>query len=640
MRIVGYRPRRRVAAAAAATAAVAVAVAVVVAGVGIPVAAADPGDAAARQQIAAAFRAFERLPSVARGGSSLQGYDPAMRTALQQAGNTLLTGSNGIPTTVRETTGPASFVRSDEATVPLTITVKSAHPPPSYSVHYLGVALKTGGRWKVSWTTMCLLAESASHQQCPPTPRHLEAGDVLPSSYGSSSLAPGLVNPGPLAIAPDGGLLIADQGRNQILEWKGGVLSVVAGDGLEGYSGDGAPAVAAELHDPGEIAVGGSGTIYFVDIGNDVVRAVTPGGLIHTVAGNGSLGPGGDEGDGGLATSTSLDPSGVAVNGTGDLFVSSGSDIREVAPDGVISTFVRGGPPYGVDVSVGGTPTAFFPDSLAFDGQGDLIVFGFSPKVLFSVSPSGSVTGLADDYASALAPAPDGSVLVAEHNPGLDRVSDGVVSPLTFDARVTGLRNALVAEGIAETPDGVIYIDSEPGDGFTDQTGLYEIVDGVTHALDMSAMGVSSLPAVGATGFPSTMFPAPTAPHAPDAALTSCPSMTGVEPFTPAVEDAARQLLGFWNSGFSYNLHASDRSWWTGVLAGASGSGPFGRQTVGTVTPTAQSLDASAIEASCGRALVRDSLEVLMEPSAYDPAYQHVFVLDRQGTPLVFFAAT
>jgi hypothetical protein len=291
-----------------------------------------------------------------------------------------------------------------------------------------------------------------------------------------------------------------------------------------------------------------------------------------------------------------------------------------------------------VDVSVGGTPTAFFPDSLALDGQGDLIVFGFSPKVLFSVSPRGSVTQLAVDYASALAPAPDGSVLVAEHNPGLDRVSDGAVSALPLDTQVTGLRNALVAEGIAESPDGVVYVDSQPGDGFTDETGLYEIVGGVAHAVDMTSPAASSLPTVGAPGFPSVMFPAPVASTSPDAALTSCPSMAGVEPFTPAVEDTARQLLGFWNSGFSYNLHASDRSWWAGLLVGAGGSGPLGRQTVGPVSPAAQSLYASAIGASCGRALVRDSLEVLMEPSEYDFSYQHVFVLDRQGTPLVFFA--
>ena len=93
-------------------------------------------------------------------------------------------------------------------------------------------------------------------------------------------------------MAPDGGVLIADADRNQILEWHGGTLSVVAGDGLSGFSGDGGPAVDAELDDPGPIAVAPDGTICFVDRGNNRVRAVNPDGTITTVAGDGTLGLG------------------------------------------------------------------------------------------------------------------------------------------------------------------------------------------------------------------------------------------------------------------------------------------------------------------------------------------------------------
>ena len=98
------------------------------------------------------------------------------------------------------------------------------------------------------------------------------------------------------------------------------------------------------------------------------------------------------------------------------------------------------------------------------------------------------------------------------------------------------------------------------------------------------------------------------------------------------------QLLGGWNSNFSYDLHASDRSWWAGVVRNFTGSGALGRQTVGEVTPAAGSLYAPAIAAACGPQLVRDSVEVLMGPSAYDFSYQHVFLLDRGGAPLVYFA--
>ncbi len=355
-----------------------------------------------------------KLPTVDRGSPYLEGYDTAMRTALQQAGS-LLTGGYEVPVTVRDVVGSVQIVGPDEAVVPFTIRVipKSV---PSSSLTYDAVALRVGGRWKVSWTTMCLLVESG-RQLCPPTPRGLVAGDVLPSATsGSLALSQGVVRPGPLAIAPNGGLLVSDAARNQILEWRDGTVSVVAGAGLEGFSGDGGPAVDAELNGPAELAVGADGTIYFVDGGNDRVRAVSPAGTITTVAGDGSTGEGADVGDGEAATNVPLTPSGVAVAPDGTLYVSSGSDIRIVAPDGIISTLVRGGPPDGGDISVGGTTMVFDPSSLAFDGDGDLVVSNFSPKELFQVDPvDGVVGGLGSNYATALAPAPDGSVLVAEH---------------------------------------------------------------------------------------------------------------------------------------------------------------------------------------------------------------------------------
>jgi hypothetical protein len=614
------------------------------AALGVAVAPAVPSagtapDRLPQRQIAQAFRALSPPPSVARGRAALQGYDGAMRLALLEAGTQLLAGDDGRPAKVTVSAGPATAAGPGQATVPLTISVRTKAPPPSYSLHYLAVAQEAHGRWQVSWTTMCLLVELA-RGLCPPTPGNVEPGDVLPSEE-TTSFAPDLVNPGPLAITPDGGVLIADHARNQVLEWKDGALTVVAGDGLSGFAGDGGPAVDAELNDPGEIAVGHNGTFYFVDSGNDRVRAISPDGLIETVAGGGSLGLGlgADLGDGGPATAAALDPTGVAVDPDGDLFISSNSDIREVTPAGVISSLVRGGPPYGNDVQVSGTSMAFLPDSLALDGQGDVIVFSFSPKVLLSVSPSGQVTQLAENYATALSEAPDGSVVVAEHNPGLARVSDDTVAPVPLDARVPGLRNPLVADGIAEAPGGALYVDSEPGDGFNDQTGLYEIVNGVARAVEMNTPLSSTLPSVGAPGYPTSTFPATIPSTRTNASMSSCPSMTSVVPFTRAAENAARQLLGFWNTGFSYNLHASDRAWWPGVVENFTAASVLGRQTVGLVAPATRSLYAPAIEAACGRTLVQDSIQVVMEPSAYDPSYQHVYLLDRGGTPLVYFAA-
>jgi sugar lactone lactonase YvrE len=595
-------------------------------------------------QIAAAFQRLQSLPSVARGEAYLQGYDEAMRDALQQAGTQFVAGNSGKPLTVRFSTGPDTVVRPGQAMVPLTISVHTTYPPPSYSDSFDAVALRVGGRWKVSWTTMCLLVET-DRQLCPPTPRHLVAGDIVPTAgraaaatAGSAGTAgtSGLVGPGPLAMAPDGGVLIADADRNQILEWHSGTLSVVAGDGLSGFSGDGGPAVDAELDGPGPIAVAPDGTICFVDRGNNRVRAVNPDGTITTVAGDGALGSAAaGEIDGRPATSVPLNPSGIAVTPEGNLYVASNSAIVEVHPDGLVSTLVAGGPPAGVDVNAGGGPVAFFPTAMAFDGQGDLLVFSFSPKELFSVDPAtGQVSLIGQNYANALAPAPDGSVLVAEHGGPPERVSGNSVTDLKLTSPLQGPGYPLVADGIAEAADGTVYVDTDPGDGFNDQVDLYEVSGDVVQPVPLTTPELSSLPAPGAPGFSASVFPLSISAHGTDAALTSCPSPAGVVPFTPAAEAAARLMLGLWNSGFSYNLHASDRSWWPELIATYAG----GRQTVGAASPATGTLYAPAIAAACGQELVHDSIAVVMEASEYSFSVEHLYLLDRDGTPLVYFS--
>jgi len=591
------------------------------------------GEAANQRQIDTAFTTLVKLPTVDRGSPYLEGYDTAMRAALQQAGS-LVTEGYAVPVKVRDLVGTARIIGPDEAVVPFTIRV-IPESVPSSSLTYDAVALRVGGRWKVSWTTMCLLVESA-RQLCPQTPRRLVAGDVVPSARnGALTLPQGVVRPGPLAIAQNGGLLVSDTERNQILEWRDGTVSVVAGDGLEGFSGDGGPALDAELDGPGELAVGKDGTIYFDDGGNDRVRAISPSGTITTVAGDGPTGEGGDVGDGEAATDVPLNPSGVAVAPDGTLYVSSSSDIRTVAPDGVISTLVRGGPPYGGDVSVGGTTLVFDPSSLAFEGNGDLVVFNFSPKELLQVDPvDGALSELGLDYATAVAPAPDGSVLVAEHGGNPERISSDTVAALNSAAPSGSI---LVVDGIAEAANGTVYVDTTYGDGFNDGSGLYTDENGVLQPLPVSSSLASSLPHLGAPGFPAAVYPYSRAAHGRHPALASCPSLTGVVPFPHAALAAARSMLGLWNSDFSYDLHASDRAWWAGDVATFTTGELDGRQTVGSMEAVAKTLYAPAIEAACGRKLVEDSIAVVMEPSAYDLGYQHVYLIDRDGSPLVYF---
>jgi serine/threonine-protein kinase len=81
--------------------------------------------------------------------------------------------------------------------------------------------------------------------------------------------------PGSLAVGPDGGLYVADDVRNQILELRKGRFRVAVGNGKVGFSGDGGPAMHAAINHPEGLTFH-DGTLYFADAGNGRIRAVAP----------------------------------------------------------------------------------------------------------------------------------------------------------------------------------------------------------------------------------------------------------------------------------------------------------------------------------------------------------------------------
>ena len=116
------------------------------------------------------------------------------------------------------------------------------------------------------------------------------------------------------------------------------IITTLAGTGIPGFSGDGGPAAAAKLYKPRDTAVGADGSIYIADTYNNRVRVIDPNGTIHTFAGTGSTTFGGD---GGPAVNASLHwPHDVTVDGTGDVYIadSAHNRIREVTPNGIITT--------------------------------------------------------------------------------------------------------------------------------------------------------------------------------------------------------------------------------------------------------------------------------------------------------------
>jgi len=120
-----------------------------------------------------------------------------------------------------------------------------------------------------------------------------------------------------------------------------GIITTVAGDGTSGYTGDGGPAIAAELSRPTGVLVDGSGNLYILDTSR--IRKVDAGtGTITTVAGSGN--PAfcvSVSGDGGPAVSAVISPVSATIDGSGNLFIadSCSQSIRKVdAKTGIITT--------------------------------------------------------------------------------------------------------------------------------------------------------------------------------------------------------------------------------------------------------------------------------------------------------------
>lgn len=330
----------------------------------------------------------------------------------------------------------------------------------------LGLGLGGGGR-----------SAASGHPLAPPP-----SPFAAPSSAAPSPGA--LRRPEALAVAADGGLLIVNQGTDQILRRSAtGVLTVVAGTGKAGFGGDGGPARDAVLNDPTGLTVSPNGTIYVADSGNNRVRAISPTGGISTVAGNGRPGPA--AGNSPAASGAVPYPTAVAVGAGGRLYIVDAAGVQVLSSDGMLTTLIPAGPRA---ISVRGAPTAFVPDAIAVDRAGDLYVGDFSPKLLIEFTPTGRVVDSWQAYVSqaGLTADPDGSILVADYGQfGVDRISDERLTAVATFTRNTfpGLTGTLRPSGVAVSATGKIYTDTDGVNGGTSQPALATIATGGQPAL-------------------------------------------------------------------------------------------------------------------------------------------------------------
>jgi uncharacterized protein (TIGR03437 family) len=210
-----------------------------------------------------------------------------------------------------------------------------------------------------------------------------------------------------VAVAVDSrGLYVIDSQRVRRIS-KAGIITTIAGNGSHGYAGDGGPATEARLFSPHGIAIDAVGNLFIADTSNARIRKVTPDGLITTVAGDGTVGT---AGDGGPAVAAQLWwPEDIAVDGAGNLLIADklANRVRKVSPSGIITTLAG----TGVDGSTGdGGPATSAqlrePASLAVDGLGNVFILESAfPNVAYprirKVTPGGTITTVAGGVSGA-----------------------------------------------------------------------------------------------------------------------------------------------------------------------------------------------------------------------------------------------
>ncbi len=225
------------------------------------------------------------------------------------------------------------------------------------------------------------------------------AGNGIQGYSGDSELAIYATLSNPLGITVDasGRIYIADYGNHRIrMIGYYGIITTVAGSGVSGFSGDGGSAVLASLNGPIGMAIDSMSNLIIADYNNHRIRKVDLNGVITTIAGNGMAGFAGDSGPATLAELNG--PCGLFLDSLGNIVFSDQNNnrVRKVDAGGVITTLAgNGAAGYSGDGSVAISASINHPTGVVVDSNGSIYVADLYNNRIRKVDFGGTISTVA-----------------------------------------------------------------------------------------------------------------------------------------------------------------------------------------------------------------------------------------------------
>jgi hypothetical protein len=315
-------------------------------------------------------------------------------------------------------------------------------------------------------------------------------GPTLPSSATATPIRPGPISPspdlvvslttaGPLAVGPTGALYVSDLSRHQVVvRLANGHFQLVAGNGRDGFAGDGGPATKAELSQVSDMAFAPNGDLYLADGGR--IRVIDRAGTIRTIAGDGrSGGPNNPIATGTPALSAPLGPTvSLAFSPSGQLYVATQNQLFRLSAAGRLDNLRAVLPPGSVQMP--GTLNGF--GSIAVDGRGNVYASSlFDGWSVFKISPDGTATYLGYARRSG------GNTAVVQRGAnGVIDVDDGEYVlqvrgnhlVTSFAVTKVSVHSFFFTDFFALAPDGAIFADDLGPPAFEQFQQIIAVTDG------------------------------------------------------------------------------------------------------------------------------------------------------------------